>query len=63
MWEKEIFIRHFSDKEDRISGGLKKSHPDFMFAKGLHFSEDFGRRDFYNGVGEGFFWKTTDLVS
>ena len=25
MWEKEIFTRHFSDKENRISGGLKKS--------------------------------------
>ena len=25
MWEKEIFIRHFSDKKDRIFGGLKKS--------------------------------------
>ena len=35
----------------------------FLFTKGLHFSEDFGRRDFYNGVREGFFWKTTDLVS
>ena len=56
MWEKEIFIRHFSDKKDRIFGGSKEP-PDFMFTKGLHFSEDFGRRDFYNGVREGFFWK------
>ena len=29
-----------------------------MFTKGLHFSEDFGRWDFYNGVREGFFGKS-----
>ena len=44
-------------KTDYWADELAKRLPDFMFTKGLHFSEDFGRRDFYNGVREGFFWK------
>lgn len=62
MWEKEIFIRHFSDKEDRISGGLKKSPPGFYVYKRITFQRGFWWERFFIMVSEQTFYGKGDKI-
>lgn len=68
MWEKEIFIRHFSDKKDRIFGGLKKSPLILCLQKDYISARILAGEILYNGVRADFLRKrgqnmTGDLTS
>ncbi len=68
MWEKEIFIRHFSDKKDRIFGGLKKSPLILCLQKDYISARILVGEILYNGVRADFLRKrgqnmTGDLTS